>query len=80
MEILSPRDGFVYLSSPGIGRDEIPVEVIGGGEDTLRVTFDGRTFTVNRPFVFFLDRTVGSHTLRIQNGTEEETVTFTVEP
>jgi penicillin-binding protein 1C len=80
MELLSPRDGFVYLSSPGIGRDEIPVEVIGGSEDVLRVTFDGRTFNVNRPFVFYLERTTGLHTLRIQNGIEEETVTFTVEP
>jgi penicillin-binding protein 1C len=79
LEILSPRDGFEYLSSPGIGRDEIPVEVIGGNEDQLRVTFNGRSFTVNRPFVFYLERTPGFHTLRIQNGDEEETVTFTVD-
>jgi penicillin-binding protein 1C len=80
LEILSPRDGFAYLSSPGIGRDGIPVEVIGGGDEELRVTFNDRTFSVSRPFVFYLERTVGQHTLRVQNGVEEETVTFTVEP
>jgi penicillin-binding protein 1C len=78
LEILSPRDGFEYLSSPGIGRDEIPVEVIGGGEDQLHVTFNGRSFSVSRPFVFYLDRISGLHTLHIQCGDEEETVTFTI--
>jgi penicillin-binding protein 1C len=78
LEILNPRDGFEYLGSPGIGRDEIPVEVIGGGEDQLLVTFNNRTFTVSRPFVFYLDRAPGLHTLRVQCGDEEETVTFTV--
>jgi hypothetical protein len=79
LEITSPREGFVYLSSPGIGRDEIPVEVIGGGENELRVTFNGRAFSVRRPFVFYLERTPGVHTLRVQNGDEEETINFTIE-
>jgi penicillin-binding protein 1C len=83
LEILSPRDGFEYLSSPGIGRDEIPVEVIGGSEDQLRVTlnngtFNGRMFTVSRPFVFYLDRSPGFNTLHVQCGDEDETLTFTV--
>jgi penicillin-binding protein 1C len=83
LEILNPREGFEYLSSPGIGRDEIPVEVIGGSEDQLRVTFNGgilneRTFTVSRPFVFYLDRSPGFNTLHVQCGDEDETVTFTV--
>ncbi|MDR0313516.1 MAG: transglycosylase domain-containing protein [Treponema sp.] len=80
LEILSPRDGFVYLSSPGIGRDEIPVEVIGGGEDELRVTYDGSVFTVSRPFVFYLEQRPGLHILRVQCGDEEEAISFTVEP
>jgi penicillin-binding protein 1C len=80
LEITSPREGFVYLSSPGIGRDEIPVEVIGGNGDELRVTFNGQTFSVGRPFVFSLPRAPGSYTLRVQNGGEEEEVGFTVEP
>jgi penicillin-binding protein 1C len=80
LEIISPREGFVYLTSPGIGRDEIPVEVIGGGDGELRVTFNGNTFSVGRPFVFSLPRAPGSYTLRVQNGDEEEEVNFTVEP
>jgi penicillin-binding protein 1C len=80
LEIISPREGFVYLSSPGIGRDEIPVEVIGGGGDELRVTFNGSTFSVGRPFVFSLPHEPGSYTLWVQNGGEEEEVSFTVEP
>jgi penicillin-binding protein 1C len=80
LEILSPRDGFVYLSNPGIGRDEIPVEVIGGDGDELRVTYDSRVFTVSRPFVFYLEQTPGLHILHIQCGDEEEVISFTVEP
>jgi len=80
LEIISPREGFVYLTSPGIGRDEIPVEVIGGSDDELRVTFNNRTFSVRRPFVFSLPRAPGFYTLRVQNGSEEEEITFTVEP
>ncbi|MDR2575940.1 MAG: transglycosylase domain-containing protein [Treponema sp.] len=80
LEIISPRENFVYLSSPGIGRDEIPVEVIGGSGDELRVTFNGNTFSVGRPFVFSLPRIPGSYTLGVQNGGEEEEVNFTVEP
>jgi penicillin-binding protein 1C len=80
LEIINPREGFVYLSSPGIGRDEIPAEVIGGNGDELRVTFNGSAFSVGRPFVFSLPREPGSHTLQVQNGGEEDEVSFTVEP
>ena len=79
LEIVSPREGFVYLTSPGIGRDEIPVDVIGGSEDELRVIYDDRRFIVRRPFVFYLEKTPGYHILRVQNGDEEEEITFTVE-
>jgi penicillin-binding protein 1C len=80
LEITSPRNGFEYLSSPGIGRDEIPVEVIGGGGNQLHVTFNDHTFSVSRPFVFYLERSVGLHTLVVRCGDEEETVIFSVEP
>jgi penicillin-binding protein 1C len=79
LEIVTPRDGFVYLSSPGIGRDEIPVEVIGGSENELRITYDSETFTVSRPFNFSLPHSPGTHILRVQNGSEEAEVSFTVE-
>jgi penicillin-binding protein 1C len=79
LEITSPRDGFVYLTSPGIGMDEIPVEVIGGNDDILHVNFNGDMFTVRRPFVFFLPRIPGFHTLRVYNGDESKEIMFTVE-
>jgi penicillin-binding protein 1C len=79
LEILSPRDGFVFLRSPGIGRDEIPVEVIGGAEDTLLADYGGARFTVNRPFLFYLPSRPGRHALSVRNGGEEAEVSFTVE-
>lgn len=79
LEIVNPRDGFTYLSGHGTGMDEIPVEVIGGDSNVLHVTHNGGMFTVNRPFVFFVPRTPGVNVLHIQNGSEEETITFLVE-
>jgi penicillin-binding protein 1C len=79
LEILQPREGFVFFRSPGIGRDEIPVEVIGGAEDELEVRYDGGTFKVGRPFVFYLASLPGTHTLRVRNGEEEEEISFSVE-
>jgi penicillin-binding protein 1C len=79
LEILRPREGFVFLESPGIGGDEIPVEVIGGAEDELAVRYDGAAFTVPRPFVFYLPSSPGVHTLWVQNGAEESRLSFSVE-
>jgi len=55
------------------------VEVIGGINDELAVEHNGRTFTVRRPFVFFLPYTPGSHSLTVSNGDESATVRFTAE-
>jgi len=79
LEIINPRDGFVYLSGGGFGINEITVEVIGGEGSVLNVTHNDSTFSVGRPFVFFLPRKQGINLLRVQNGYEEETITFTVE-
>ncbi|MDR0463837.1 MAG: hypothetical protein LBG94_01830 [Treponema sp.] len=79
LEIINPRDGFVYLSGRGIGIDEIPVEVTGGESSILRVTHNGRQFAVSRPFIFFLPYEAGTNILRVSNGSEEQTITFTVE-
>jgi len=80
LEIINPRSGFVYLSGSGIGMSEIPVEVIGGEENVLHITHNGRSKTSGRPFVFFLSRETGLNTLTVRNGHEEETITFTIEP
>jgi penicillin-binding protein 1C len=79
LEIVSPREGFVFLRNPGIGRDEIPVEVIGGPEDDLTVHYDGEIFAVKRPFVFYQLPRPGAHPLRVHSGGEEAEVMFTVE-
>ena len=80
LEIINPREGFVYLSGTQKSMYEIPVEVIGGGESLLHITHNGETFSVNRPFIFFVPRKTGLNILRVQNGEEEEIVTFFVEP
>jgi penicillin-binding protein 1C len=79
LEILQPREGFVFFKSPGIGKDEIPVEAIGGAEDELEVRYDGGAFKVGRPFVFYLPARPGPHTLWVRNGGEEAEVHFSVE-
>ena len=79
LEILQPREGFVFFKSPGIGRDEIPVEAIGGAEDELEVRYDGGAFKVGRPFVFYLPAQPGPHDLWVRNGGEEAEVRFSVE-
>jgi penicillin-binding protein 1C len=79
LEILQPREGFVFFRSPGIGADEIPVEAIGGAEDELEAVYDGETFKVPRPFVFYLPASPGPHTLRTRNGGETREVHFSLE-
>jgi penicillin-binding protein 1C len=79
LEVLQPREGFVFFRSPGIGRDEIPVEVIGGAGDELEVNYDGDTFTERRPFVFYLPSLPGPHTLRVKTGGEKAEIRFFVE-
>jgi penicillin-binding protein 1C len=75
LEILTPRQGFVYLGS---SEGTIPCEVRGGRSPILRVTCDGASFTVERPFRFTLPAKAGRHTLTVKNGAEVETVEFTV--
>jgi penicillin-binding protein 1C len=79
LDIITPREGFVFLRSPGIGRDEIPVEVIGGMENELEVRYDGAVFRQKRPFKFYFPSAPGLHTLRVRNGEEEAEIRFSVE-
>jgi len=80
LEIINPRDNFVYLSgSLQANMHEIPVEVIGGESAVLHVTHNGNSFTVSRPFVFFVQRITGVNVLHVKNGGEEQSITFTVE-
>jgi hypothetical protein len=81
LEILTPRQGFVYLGSSGgtiPGDGTVPCEVRGGRAPMLTVTYDGVPFTVTRPFRFDLPAAPGLHTVTVENGEEAETVEFTV--
>ncbi|GHV83805.1 penicillin-binding protein 1C [Spirochaetia bacterium] len=79
LSIITPRNGFVYYANPAAKEyDSIPVEVIGGQNDMLTVLYDRQNLTVRRPFKFFLPLGSGTHTLTVQNGTEEDTVIFEV--
>jgi penicillin-binding protein 1C len=81
LEVLSPREGFVFFDGPGgPGLSEIPVEVTGGAADELAVDYDGAAWSVEgRPFVFFLPLERGAHRLTLRCGGEEATVRFRVE-
>jgi penicillin-binding protein 1C len=79
LEIVTPRSGFVYLTNPGIGMDDIPVEIIGGENNEASITHNGNVIHVRRPFVLYLPRIIGVNTLSVQNGGEEQTIVFTVE-
>jgi penicillin-binding protein 1C len=79
LEIVTPRSGYVYLTNPGIGMDDIPVEIIGGENDESSITHNGNVIHVKRPFVLYLPRRKGVNTLSVQNGDEEQTIVFTVE-
>jgi penicillin-binding protein 1C len=80
LSILTPRDGFVFFMPENAGRhDSIPVEVIGGQTDELRVDYEGSSRIVRRPFKFFLPLNRGAHTLSVSNGSESDTIQFSVE-
>jgi penicillin-binding protein 1C len=79
LEILTPRDGFVFFTSPGMGRNEIPLEVIGGSYDELTVYYDGDPLVLSRPFAAYLPPDPGPHTITVQNGGERASVNFRVE-
>jgi penicillin-binding protein 1C len=80
LEVLSPREGFVFFDGPGTGLSEVPVEVTGGAADELTVDYDGAVRSVEgRPFVFFLPLERGAHRLTLRCGGEEATVRFRVE-
>jgi penicillin-binding protein 1C len=83
LEILTPREGFVFFTSPGTGRNEIPLEVIGGSSDELTVYYDvhsgGDPLVLSRPFTAYLPPGPGPHTITVQNGEERASVNFRVE-
>ncbi|MDR2795549.1 MAG: transglycosylase domain-containing protein [Spirochaetaceae bacterium] len=79
LAIVTPRAGFVFFASAAGESEAIPVEVIGGASDELRVFYDGAPRVVQRPFKFFLPLERGRHTLAVRCGGESRELVFTVE-
>ncbi|MDR0908220.1 MAG: transglycosylase domain-containing protein [Spirochaetaceae bacterium] len=77
LAILSPKNGFEYLYYNGA--DSIPAEAIGGKADTITVYYDDTLlYTTKKPFYFDIPYKKGAHSIRIENGDEEDSVVFVV--
>lgn len=80
LRIISPANGGHFISSPDNRCGHIPLEVIGGKADTISVYYNGNApFVIRRPFFAALPLEKGVHQLRVQCGTEEQQLSFTVE-
>ena len=80
LTILTPKnDSVFFYSRLNEKQQAIPLEVTGGTEDTLEIFYDEKKFaTINRPFIYSLPVNRGEHSCRVQCGTEELTIFFTV--
>lgn len=80
LTVIRPADGSRFFSNAryqGIG---VPIEITGGEEDTVYISYDGRApITLNRPFSGSLPLEKGEHRLIVRCGDEEVSVAFTVE-
>ena len=80
LTVIRPADGSRFVSNAryqGIG---VPIEITGGAEDTVYISYDGRVpITLNRPFSGSLPLEKGEHRLIVRCGDEEVSVMFTVE-
>lgn len=80
LTLMTPKDNSLfYYSSFNSDIQAIPVELTGGYENILAVTYDSNEpFTVNRPFVFTLPVEKGFHTCIFKCGSEQTEISFTV--
>ena len=80
LTILTPKnDSLFFYSSLNSNRQAIPLEVTGGNEDKLDIFYDDKKIaTIDRPFIYSLPVNRGEHSCRVQCGTEELTILFTV--
>lgn len=89
LSIISPSmESVFYLDPVASFQQRIPVEVIGGLDDTqpLQIFYDGEVYTekgrpleVNRPFIFSVPVEKGSHEIVVVLGDETASVTYLVE-
>ncbi|QHX43449.1 penicillin-binding protein 1C [Treponema vincentii] len=80
LTIIRPADGSHFFSDHRYLRTGVPIEIIGGAEDTIQAIYDDHApITLNRPFLGALPLEKGDHRLLIRCGDEEVAAVFTVE-
>lgn len=80
LTVIRPADGSHFVSDPRYRGAGVPIEITGGTEDTVHMSYDGRApITLNRPFSGSLPLEKGEHRLIVRCGDEEVSVVFTVE-
>lgn len=80
LQILTPKDNSVFFFSE-MNQDlqAIPVEVIGGSEESIYIEFDGKFMDqIQRPFYFRLPVERGNHKCRVFCGNETAEINFVV--
>ena len=80
LTVIRPADGSHFVSDPRYRGAGVPIEITGGTEDTVHMSYDGRApITLNRPFSGSLPLEKGEHRLIVRCGDDEVSVAFTVE-
>lgn len=80
LSIKTPKNNSIFFySDMNEDLQAIPVEVFGGQEEIITVTYDSNpSYEVQRPFYFMLPVERGTHTCMISCGNETAQITFTV--
>ena len=80
LTVIRPADGSRFVSNARYQGLGVPIEITGGADDTVHISYDGRApITLNRPFSGSLPLEKGEHRLIVRCGDEEVSVVFTVE-
>ena len=80
LTLIRPADGSHFVSDSRYRGTDVPIEITGGTEDTVHITYDDRLpIILNRPFSGSLPLEKGEHRLIVRCGDEEVSVAFTVE-
>ena len=80
LTLIRPADGSHFVSDSRYRGTGVPIEITGGTEDTVHITYDDRLpIILNRPFSGSLPLEKGEHRLIVRCGDEEVSVAFTVE-
>ncbi len=81
LTLLTPKDNSLYYYNPLQKESQaLPVELIGGFSDSLKIYYDGNYFkTISRPFKFYLPVEIGQHFCKMITENEEIHFSYTVQ-